>query len=85
MMYDSDEEIEVGTNGEWIVENLVPGDNVASPSGTTDPFWIFLVDKGPLLLNQTFEMDGGIGGHKVIMSYGALNMMCYKVVVGHTF
>lgn len=84
MMYDSDEEIEVGTGGEWIVENLVLGDNVAIPSDTIDPFWILLVDKGPPLLNQTFKMDGEIGGSKVIMSYGAIGMMCYKVVVEHT-
>jgi len=25
MMYDNDEEIEVGIGGEWIVDNLCPG------------------------------------------------------------
>jgi hypothetical protein len=28
-MYDPNEEIEVGTRGEWIVDNLYPSDNVA--------------------------------------------------------
>jgi hypothetical protein len=57
MMYNSDEEIEVGTGGEWIVENLVPCDNVVVLSDTTNPFWILLMDKGPHFVELDFQ-DG---------------------------
>jgi hypothetical protein len=57
MMYDSNEEFEVGTSGEWFVKYLVPGDNVAIPSDTADPFWHLLVDKGPHFVESDFK-DG---------------------------
>ncbi len=46
MMYDSDKEIEACTEGEWIVDNLFPSDNVVIPT-TNEPFWLVLVEKGP--------------------------------------
>lgn len=49
-MYNSDEEIKVGTNGEWIADNLYPGDNIAIPTEIDDPFWLMLVDKGPYVV-----------------------------------
>lgn len=56
-MYNFYEEIEARTYRKWIVDNLAPSDNVAVPSNTIDPFWIFLVDKGPHLIQLDFE-DG---------------------------
>jgi hypothetical protein len=84
-MYDYDKEIEVGTGGEWIAKILVPCDNVVVPSDTIDPFWILLVDKGPYFVESNIQDGWGIGGSKVIMSYEAIGMMFYKVVVEHTF
>jgi hypothetical protein len=53
MMYDSDEEIEVGIEGEWIA------DNVVVPTPTNEPFWLMLVDKGAHIVLESFE-----DGHK---------------------
>jgi hypothetical protein len=47
MMYDSDEEIEAGTKGEWIAKNLYPSDNIVVPTNIDEPFWLMSVDKGP--------------------------------------
>ncbi len=55
MMYNSDEEIEARTNGEWIANNLFPNDNVVVPTNTTNPFWLMLVDKGPHFVESNFE------------------------------
>ncbi len=49
-MYNSDEEIEVGTNGEWIVDNLYPGDDIAILTDIDEPFWLMLVDKVPYVV-----------------------------------
>jgi hypothetical protein len=84
MMYDFDEEIEVGTSGEWIVKYLVPIDNAAIPSDILIHFGLCLWKRVHNLLNQTFKMDGGISGSKVIMSYRAIGMVCYKVAIEHT-
>jgi hypothetical protein len=37
MMYGTNEEIKVGIGGEWIVDNLVLGDNITVPSDTANP------------------------------------------------
>jgi len=37
-MYNSDDEIEVRTGGEWITNSLAHGDNVVVPTDTTNPF-----------------------------------------------
>jgi hypothetical protein len=34
MMYNSNEDIEVGTSSKWITNNLPPGDNVVVPTNT---------------------------------------------------
>jgi hypothetical protein len=57
MMYDSDEEIEVGTRGEWIVNNLHLGDNIVVLTPIDEPFWLMLVDKGAHIVLKSFE-DG---------------------------
>jgi hypothetical protein len=38
IMYNSDDEIEVRTGGEWITNSLAHGDNVVVPTDTTNPF-----------------------------------------------
>jgi hypothetical protein len=35
-------------------------------------------------LNLILKMGGGTNGNKVMLSYMAISMMCYKVVVRHT-
>lgn len=47
MMYESNEQIEAGTNSEWIIVNLCPCDNLAIPTSIDEPFWLLLVNKGP--------------------------------------
>jgi hypothetical protein len=37
-MYNSDDEIEVGTSGEWIPDNLYPSGNIAIPIDIDEPF-----------------------------------------------
>jgi hypothetical protein len=84
MMYDSNEEIEIGTNGEWIAEYLVLGDNVAIPSDTIDPFWSLLVDKGPHFVELNFQNGWGNRWQQsdhVIQGYW---YDVYKVAVKHT-
>jgi hypothetical protein len=56
MMYDSNKEIEAGTDGEWIVDNLCPSDNVAIPT-TNEPFWLMLIEKGPHVVAKSFKDD----------------------------
>jgi hypothetical protein len=55
MMYDSDEEIEAGTRGEWIAKNLCPCDNIVVPTNIDEPFWLMLVDKGPHSILESFK------------------------------
>ncbi len=55
MMYNSNEEVEGRSGGEWIVDNLALRDNVAIPNDTTDPFQIMLMDKGPHFVQSKFE------------------------------
>jgi hypothetical protein len=58
-MYDSNEEIESGFGGEWIVENLCPSDNVIVPITTNESFWLMLVDKGAHVVVISFKnVDG---------------------------
>ncbi len=54
MMYDSNEEIESNTRGEWIDDNLCPGDNVAIPT-IDEPFWIMLVERGLHVVAKSFK------------------------------
>ena len=49
LIYNLGEEIEANSGGEWIVENLCLGDNVAVPTTTDEPFWLMLNDKTPML------------------------------------
>jgi hypothetical protein len=56
-MYDSDEQIEVGTWGEWITNNLHPSNNVVVPTLIDEPFWLMLVNKGVHTVLESFE-DG---------------------------
>jgi len=59
LMYNSDEEIEAGFGGEWIVENLCPSDNVVVPITTDEPLWLMLVDKGAHAVVTSFkDVDG---------------------------
>lgn len=48
MMYDFKEEFEVGLGGEWIVEVVQVGDNVAirADNSTDESFWLMIVNKG---------------------------------------
>jgi hypothetical protein len=55
MMYDLDEEIEVGTKGEWIAKNLFLSDNVVVPTLVDEPFWLMLVDKNPHVVVVSFK------------------------------
>jgi hypothetical protein len=55
-MYNLDEEIEASFEGEWIVENLCLGDNVAISTTTDEPFWLMLDDKGAHVVVTSFKM-----------------------------
>lgn len=57
MMYNDNEEIEVGSRGEWIVDNLCPSDNIAIPIDVDEPFWLMLLDKGPYIVQESFIDD----------------------------
>jgi len=59
IMYDPNEEIEVGTGGEWITDNLHPGDNVAILTTTNEPFWLMLVEKGVHVVDKYFTYFDG--------------------------
>ncbi len=69
-MYDSNKEIEAGTDGEWIVDNLCPSDNVAIPT-TNEPFWLMLIEKGPHVVAKSFKDDANESteGDMVIWNY----------------
>jgi hypothetical protein len=58
-MYDSKENIENGSGGEWIAENLCPCDNVVVPTATNEPFWLMLLDKSAHVVVTSFkDVDG---------------------------
>jgi hypothetical protein len=57
MMYNSDENIDTNFKGEWIVDNLYPGDNIVIPTDVDGPFWLMLVDKGPYIVQESFIDD----------------------------
>jgi len=54
MMYNLDEEIEACIEGEWVVDNLCPSDNVAIPT-TNEPFCLMIVEKGPHVVAKSFK------------------------------
>jgi hypothetical protein len=66
-MYNFDEEIQVGSGGEWIAKNLCPSDNVVIPTTTDEPFWLVLVDKSAhVVVISLKDVDGNKwtkGGH----------------------
>ncbi len=71
MMYDSNEKIEAGTRGEWIIYNLCPCHNVAVPT-TNEPFWLMLVEKGPHVVAKSFkgvDANEWTKGDMVIQNY----------------
>jgi hypothetical protein len=58
-MYNLNEDIEVGSRSEWIVENLCPSDNIIVPTTTNEPFWLMLIDKGAYVVVNSFkDVDG---------------------------
>jgi hypothetical protein len=54
MMCNNDGKIEVGFEGEWIVDKLCPSDNITIPIDVDEPFWLMLVDKGPYIVQESF-------------------------------
>ncbi len=54
MMHNSNEEIETTSKGEWIANNLRPGDNVTIPT-IDGPFWLMLIEKGPHIVPKSFK------------------------------
>jgi len=59
IMYDPNEDIEAGIGGEWIVDNLHPGDNVAIPTTIDEPFWLMLMEKGVHVVDESFTNYDG--------------------------
>ncbi len=58
-MYNLDEEIEAGFEGEWITENLCPSNNMVIPTTIDEPFWLMLIDKGAHVVVTSFKnVDG---------------------------
>jgi hypothetical protein len=59
LMYDLNENIEVGSWSEWIAENLCPSVNVIVPTAIDEPFWLMLIDKGAYVVVTSFkDVDG---------------------------
>jgi len=59
LMYDLNENIEVGSRSEWIAKNLCPSDNIIVPIATIEPFWLMLIDKGAHVVVISFkDVDG---------------------------
>jgi hypothetical protein len=59
LMYDLNEDIEVGSWGEWIAENLCQSDNIIVPTTTNEPFWLMLINKGAHVVVTSFkDVDG---------------------------
>jgi len=71
--YDSNEEIEVGIDSEWIIENLCPCDNVVVPTSIDEPFWFLLVNKGSYTIDTSFndeddnDEDGNVWTKDVVV------------------
>jgi len=55
-MHDLDEEVEAKTRGKWIVENLLPSDNIVVVSNDEEQFWLM----GENLLKCTTQDEKGI-------------------------
>ncbi len=71
-MYDPNEEIEVGTEGEWIANNLHLGDNVTIPTTIYEPFWLMLVEKGSHVVDNSFtnfDQSDWTHGDMVVRGY----------------
>jgi hypothetical protein len=71
-MYNSDKKIKTSFKGEWIVDNLYPGDNIVVPIDVDGPFWLMLVDKGAYIVQESFIDDDEnewIVGDVIVQSY----------------
>jgi hypothetical protein len=59
-MFDPNEKVECGIGGEWIVNVVCVGDNVAviTNNKTNEQFWLLLVDK-TIHVHESFEDEWG--------------------------
>jgi hypothetical protein len=63
-MYDSDEEIEAGTGGQAMAEDVQARENVACISDNLDnPFWLMLVDKPCIVVVESITTGWGNSFH----------------------
>jgi hypothetical protein len=74
LLYDLDEEVEAGSGGEWISEDVSIGNNIAIRADSTDDesFWIMLVDKGLHVVQTEFTDPSGslyVHGDQVLRGY----------------
>ncbi len=74
MMFDLNEEIESGINGEWITNVVCVGDNVAviAKSKTDEQFQLLLVDKMVHIVHESFKDEWGnsyVEGDVILRGY----------------
>jgi hypothetical protein len=59
-LYNNDEEVQVGTDGEWIADGLCVGDNIAVRSPLhEEPYWFMLVYTATHTLEEDFTDPKG--------------------------